>query len=90
MKISFNELTIYEIEKFHQTILKEIKSSKTSFTLNFSNVEKIDLSNIQLLLSLKKHCDEQNINLKLTNIESRQLKQTFKMFDLHSILGIST
>ena len=90
MKISLNELSIYEIENFHKTILKEISSSKTSFTLNFSNVEKIDFSNVQLILSLKKYCDEKKINLKLTNIDARQVKQTFKMFNLYDTLGIST
>ena len=53
MKISFSELSVYEVENFQKAILKEIESSKTSFTLNFCDVEKIDFSNIQLLLSLK-------------------------------------
>ena len=88
MKISFKELNIYEIEKFHQKILKDIKTAKTSFTLNFADVQKIDLSNIQLILSLKKYCDEKNIKLNITNIKAKQVKQIFKMFNLNSILGV--
>ena len=88
MKISFKELNVYETEKFHQALLKEVHSSKTSLTLNFSNVQKIDFINIQLILSLKKFCDEQNIKLKLTSIKSRQVKQIFTLFNLYEILGI--
>ena len=88
MKISFKELNIYEIEKFHQKVLKDILSAKTSFTLNFSDVQKIDLSNIQLILSLKKYCDEKNIKLNITNIKAKQIKQTLKMFNLNSTLGV--
>ena len=88
MKISFKELNIYEIEKFHQKVLKDILSAKTSFTLNFTDVQKIDLSNIQLILSLKKYCDEQGIKLNITSIKTKQIKQTFKMFNLNPTLGV--
>jgi len=88
MKISFEELTIYEIDSFHKKVLKEVQNSKSSFTLNFSSVKKIDLNVIQLLLSIKKYCDEHSINLKLTNIEAKQVKQTFKIFNVEDILGI--
>jgi anti-anti-sigma regulatory factor len=89
MKISFEELTIYEIDSFHKKVLKEIQNSKSSFTLNFASVKKIDLNVIQLLLSIKKYCDEKNINLKLTNIEAKQVKQTFKIFNVENTLGIT-
>jgi len=88
MKISFEELTMYEIESFHKKVLKELSNAKSSFTLNFANVKKIDLNNIQLILSIKKYCDEHNINLRLTNIESKQLKQTFEIFNIEQNLGI--
>lgn len=88
MKISFEELTIYEIDSFHKKVLKEIQNSKSSFTLNFSTVKKIDLNVIQLLLSIKKYCDENDISLKFTNIETKQVKQTFKIFNVVDMLGI--
>ena len=89
MKISFTELNIYSVENFHNKILKELGSANSSFTLNFANVEKIDLNSIQIILSLKKHCDVNNINLKITNIEAKSVKQTFKMYNLNSILGVA-
>jgi anti-anti-sigma factor len=90
MKISFKELNIYGIDKFHQKVLKDIETAKTSFTLNFTDVQKIDLSNIQLILSLKKYCDEKNIKLHITNIKAKQVKQTFKMFNLNTVLGVES
>lgn len=89
MKISSKELNIYEIEKLHTKIIKELELTKKSFTLNFENVEKIDLSTLQLMLSLKKECDLRQIILKLTHIESRQPKQLLKMFNLTEQLGIA-
>jgi len=89
MKISYNELTVYEIEILHKKILKEVTKAKTSFTLNFENVEKIDLSTLQLLLSLKKECEAQNIKLKLVNLEARQIKKMLKMFNVTEKLGLS-
>ncbi len=89
MKISFSELNLYEVENFHQKILKDLKKANSSFTLNFSDVQKIDLNNIQLLLSIKKYCDLNSIELKLTHIESKQIKQQFKLFNVTEILGLS-
>ena len=88
MEVFFKELNIYEIEKFHQKILEDIKTTATSFTLDFTDVQKIDLSNIQLILSLKKYCDTKNIKLNITNIKARSVRQTFKMFNLNSTLGV--
>lgn len=89
MKISFEELNIYEIESFHKKLLKEVTSTKYStFTLNFENVQKIDLSTIQTILSLKKYCDTHKIALKFKNINSDQVKQNFSLFNLDKILEI--
>jgi len=88
MKIILTELTIYEIEGFYNKVLKELQNTKKSFTLNFSDVEKIDLSAVQLLISINKFCLDRNINFKVTNIQARQVKQIFKMFNLYEILKV--
>lgn len=88
MKISFTELNMYEVENFHKKVLKDLEKVKSSFTLNFTDVTKIDLNNIQLLLSIKKYCDEKNIDLKITNVNSKQLKQTFKLFEIEKLIGV--
>lgn len=88
MKISFTELNMYEVENFHKKVLKDLEKAKSTFTLNFTDVTKIDLNNIQLLLSIKKYCDEKNIDLKITNLNSKQLKQTFKLFEIEKLIGV--
>jgi len=88
MKISFTELNMYEVENFHKKVLKDLEKVKSSFTLNFTDVTKIDLNNIQLLLSIKKYCDEKNIDLKITNVNAKQVKQTFKMFEIEKLIGV--
>ena len=88
MKISFTELNMYEVENFHKKVLKDLEKANRSFTLNFADVKKVDLNNIQLLISLKKYCDEKKIDLKVINIESKQIKQMFKMFNINQLIGI--
>lgn len=88
MKIPVKEVNMYEIEKLYQKILKEVTAAKTSFTLNFSNVEKMDLCGIQMILSLKKYCDEKGIDLKITNIDSKQIENLFKTFTFKDNLNI--
>lgn len=90
MKIPFEELTIYEVEQFHQALLNELDTddnSSNSLILDFSQVKKIDLNTIQLILSLKKTCDEKSIEFQLSNIVARQVKQTFKLFNLEQQLS---
>ena len=88
MNISFTELNTYNIENFHSEILKELESTTSSFILDFEGVEKVDLINIQLILSLKKYCDEKDIGLKLINIKAKQIKQTFRLFHLDKMVEI--
>ncbi len=90
MKITFDELNIARTENFHDSILEKLKDNKgDTFTLDFESVEKIDLSNIQLLISLKKYCNANNIELKLDNLNSEQIKQSIKIYNLDEQLGIS-
>lgn len=89
MKITFDELSIAHTENFHAILIEKlIEEAKESFSLDFENVEKIDLSNIQLLVSLKKYCDNNEIQLKLENINSEQIKQSIKIYNLNDKLGI--
>ena len=87
MKIPFEELTVYEVKQFHQVLINELETSKSSINLDFSQVKKIDLNTIQLILSLKKTCEEKSIELQLINIAARQVKQTFKLFNLEQQLS---
>ena len=88
MKIEFEELTIVKINDFYNLISDELKDLENeTLVLDFENVEKIDLSNIQLLISLKKYCLNKNIHLQLQNIISQQIKQSFEIYNLNEHLG---
>ena len=82
MKIAMSKLTFYEAEEFHKLVLGEVKSAKKQFTLDFSQVEKIDFCGIQLLLSLKKYCEANRISFTLTNVNAPKVRQAFLLMDL--------
>ena len=66
------QLTIYEIEKFYKKILQEFRENE-AVEIDLSKVKKVDLSLIQLLLSLKK--SEKKVSLKLSDNAKEMLKE---------------
>jgi len=88
MVFEFEELDVYNIQKSYEKLLDEAKKDD-EIVLDFEKVLKIDLSYIQLLLSLKKYCDKNNKKLIFKNINSNKLKQTIKLFKADELLGIS-
>ena len=88
MTILINDLNIYKIEEFHNELIKELELKNDLLSLDFTNVEKIDLSSIQLILSTKKYCDVNNIKFTITDIKTKQVKQMLKMFNLYEKLGV--
>ena len=89
MKIKFDELCIQEAEAFYKLLLDEIENLQGNpLILDFSNIEKIDLSTIQILISLKKYCESINMDLILINMNSSQVQQTINTFKLNSSLGL--
>lgn len=89
MKISFNELTIEKIDDLHAELLEELeKVEDNTITLDFEDIKKMDLSAIQLLLSLQKYCVTSKIALKIENLNSKSIKQTLSMLNLNKVLGV--
>ena len=90
MTLGFDELNIYEISNFKQEILNALEEneSKDKFELDFEFVESIDLSSIQLLLSLKKYCNNKKLQLQLININAKSIRQKLKLFNLNETLGV--
>ena len=67
MKLENSNFTIYEVEdvkNLFQTLLME----KDKIVVDFENISKIDMSAIQLLLSLKKTSLEHNKSFQIINI----------------------
>ena len=75
MKTDKDELTIYEIETFYKELLDEF--NKGDVVVDISSLNKIDMSAIQLLLSVKKSCQESSKAFKIVgaNSETRKLFQ---------------
>lgn len=89
MKIKFDELCIQEVESFYKLLQDEISILQGNpLILDFSNVEKIDLSAIQIIISLKKYCESINMDFILINLNSSQVKQTINTFNLNNIIGL--
>ncbi len=88
-KISFNELIIDKIDDLHAQLLEEIeKVEDNKISIDFTDIKKMDLSAIQLFLSLKKYCEASNIELKIENLNSKSIKQTLTMLNLTEALGV--
>jgi len=68
MLIEFKKLTIDVVEIFHKQLLHALEDAKGD--LDFSNVEKIDMAAIQLLLSFKKSCQRYDIVFEISNLST--------------------
>ena len=86
MIIESEKLNIYEAESFYYLLLKE-KSKNEDIILDFFKVDKIDMINIQTLLSLKKSCIQNNYKLTLINL-NESLLNAFKVSGTKKILDI--
>ena len=92
MKVAFKEIGMSEVEQFQKALLDEIEelgSDQFIFILDFEDVEKICLSGIQILIALSNYCKEKEITLVSQNIQSDQLSDTFKIYNLNKTLGIN-
>ncbi|MEA1975439.1 MAG: STAS domain-containing protein [Bacillota bacterium] len=68
-----NELTIFTVEEFWKSLVDVIEKMNASdekiLTLDFENLEKIDGSGIQLLLSLEKTMLKEKFKVKYQNVK---------------------
>lgn len=86
MKIQSDTFTIYEVE--------DIQKEFTSLLLNdgvvqvdMADVSKIDMCAIQLLISLKKSCDEISKEFVLVNVND-EVMNSFEISGTGYILGV--
>lgn len=86
MFIEKDELNIYEVESLHQEILKEFDAG--SICIDMKNVNKIDMSVIQLLVSARKSCQNYSKDFELKNVSSEVL-EIIKSSACDSLLGVN-
>lgn len=72
MKIEKDELSIYEVENLHKELLKEFE--KGDVVLDMANVNKVDMSIIQLFLSIQKSSLKSSNSFELSNVK-QEVKQ---------------
>ena len=85
MKVEQDELTIYEVEGFHKELLAEF--DKGDLTIDMSNLNKIDMSIIQLLLSAKKSSQESSKAFEIVGVNS-ELRKIFQESGTEALLGV--
>jgi len=89
VKLEFTEISMIEIESFYNQILEDInKFTGETYTVDFSAVEILSLPAIQVLISLKNYCDNQNIKLECINIYSNSIIQLLETYNLKEKLGV--
>jgi anti-anti-sigma regulatory factor len=71
MKLSNNNFTIYEVEEIQKDFLLLLNTNE--IILDFENISKIDMSAIQLVISLKKSCDDLDKTFEIVNIKDEIL-----------------
>ncbi len=86
MKLESENFTIYEVEEIKDKFLEEFNIYK-DIEIDLSNVIKIDMTAIQLLLSLKKSCKEQNKSFEIKNIDPN-ISKAFQLSGCDSVLGV--
>lgn len=84
---NISELTIYEVEKV-KPLLLEALHKEDDIELDMSNVEKIDMVGVQLILSFMKSAQNIDKKVKLINTEDI-VNDQLKKCDFINILGIS-
>ena len=86
MKLESESFTIYEVEELKKSFLEELHVYK-DIEIDLSNVQKIDMPAIQLLLSLKKSCKKLNKEFEIKNIDDNIYK-AFQLSGCDTALGV--
>ncbi|PHR72051.1 MAG: hypothetical protein COA66_07550 [Arcobacter sp.] len=91
MKIDFTEIGMIEIDSFYKKLVSDLSGKNNAiYTLDFADVESLSLPAIQIIISLKKHCDACNIELKCINIVSHKILQSIKIYNIEDVFGLAS
>ena len=86
MKLESENFTIYEIEELKDKFFEEFQLDE-DIQIDLSNVVKIDMTAIQLLLSLKKSCENQNKSFEIKNVNTNVFR-AFQLSGCDTALGV--
>jgi len=85
MKLSNNNFTIYEVEEIREKFIEQL--SKDKILIDLSSITKIDMSAIQLLISLQITCKELGKEFEIKNIKD-EILNVFKITGTSLVLGV--
>jgi|GEM_PF-460662 len=80
-----NECTIYEVSEWQQKIISQWSNQKQSLHFNLANVNEMDASFVQLLLSCKKTTHDRGVQCVLNNIPA-SVEERFRQMHIHDLL----
>jgi len=86
MLLENENFTIYEVEELREKFVGELHVYK-DIEIDLVNIRKIDMPAIQLLLSLKKSCKEQNKSFEIKNI-NENIYKAFQLSGCDTALGV--
>jgi anti-anti-sigma regulatory factor len=86
MKIKEDKFTIQTIKKIYLKLLKEYNTTD-KIKINFINIDEIDISAIQLLVSLKQSCKKNNKILQINNLKD-EIIHALKLAGVTNILEV--
>jgi len=69
-EISYKKITIYEVNSFVKELNEYLSEEKKSYALNMKDVEKIDMTAVQAILSADKSCKEKGAQLLLYDLNN--------------------
>ena len=72
MKLNKEEIEIADVKSLHSALLREVDNNQ-EVLIDMSNVKKIDMSIIQLLISVQLACKKKSKKFKLHNVNDRIL-----------------
>ena len=86
MIIKNERLTIHNIRDIYEDIKNEFNSSD-DIKIDFKGVDEIDLSGLQLLISLKRSCEKGGKKLQFINIKD-ELLYSFELSGTDQVLEV--
>lgn len=86
MILENSSFTIYEVEDVKVLFEKEIEQ-ESKIIIDLENISKIDMSAIQLLISLKQTCLEKNKSFQIINTND-DITNAFNISGCAYILGV--
>ncbi len=86
MLIESENFTIYEVEEIRDKLLEEFNIYK-DIQIDLSNIQKIDMPAIQLLISLQKSCFHKNKAFEIINVRENIYK-AFQVSGCDTVLGV--